>query len=201
MVQCLRNITLIPSSSVSLPVPSCSSWARSRLPGRGAPQAPPENSPVGPHEPTKTRSVYAASCRRVRAPRNLGRVRTLSRYRRLRFTMLELFPWMPFAVPYALFCLAAATVSLLAYLQFRRATEQRVAPLVRRSPYGAMPPLLIAAVACSLFAVIVIAIDPGERLGAIVVAAATVVLGTIAWRICLRSGAALWLRSPIRIRS
>jgi hypothetical protein len=96
---------------------------------------------------------------------------------------LEAIRAIPFIVPYALFCLAAATVTLLAYLQFRRAVERRVAPLVRRSPFTALPPLLIVAVACSFLASVALAAYPPERIGALVVAASTLLLGIVAWRI------------------
>jgi hypothetical protein len=96
---------------------------------------------------------------------------------------LEAVPGVPFILPYALFCLAAALLTLLAYLQFRRAVERRVAPLVRRSPFTAFPPLLIVAVACSFLVSLALATYPLERIGALVVAGATLVLGVIAWRI------------------
>lgn len=89
----------------------------------------------------------------------------------------------PFIVPYALFCLAVATVTVLAYLQFRRAVERRVAPLVRRSPFTAFPPVLIVAVACSFIVSLGLATYPPERWGALAVAASTLLLGIIAWRI------------------
>ncbi|HEX4861786.1 MAG TPA: hypothetical protein VFV07_11155, partial [Rhizomicrobium sp.] len=74
-------------------------------------------------------------------------------------------------------------VMLLAYLQFRRAVERRVAPLVRRSPFTALPPLLIAGIACSLASALALAVYPPERFGALVVAASTLLLGAVAWRI------------------
>ncbi len=96
---------------------------------------------------------------------------------------LETVRAVPFIVPYAVFCLAGATLTMLAYLQFRRAVERRVAPLVRRSPFTAFPPLIIAAVACSFFVALALAAYPPERLGALAVAASTLVLGVIAWRV------------------
>ncbi|MGA7356162.1 MAG: hypothetical protein WBW76_12110 [Candidatus Cybelea sp.] len=96
---------------------------------------------------------------------------------------LEAVRAIPFIVPYALFCLAAATVTLLAYLQFRRAVERRVAPLVRRSPFTAFPPILIVAVACSFLISMALAAYPPERIGALVVAASTLLLGIVAWRV------------------
>lgn len=96
---------------------------------------------------------------------------------------LEAVRGIPFVVPYSLFCLAAATVMLLAYLQFRRAVERRVAPLVRRSPFTALPLVLIIAIACSFLASVALAAYPPERIGALVVAASTLLLGIVAWRI------------------
>lgn len=101
----------------------------------------------------------------------------------LALALLEAVPGIPFAMPYALFCLAVAAVMLLAYLQFHRATEQRVAPLVRRSPFTALPPLLIACIAASFIVAMLFAADPQNRLGALVVAASTLVLGFVAARI------------------
>ena len=90
---------------------------------------------------------------------------------------------MPFIVPYALICLVLSATALRAYLQFHRATEQRVAPLVRRSPFTALPPLLIVAMLCSFFAASAFALYPPERIGASVTAVAMLILGAVAWRI------------------
>ena len=97
--------------------------------------------------------------------------------------LLEAVPGVPFAMPYSLFCLGVAAVTLLAYLQFHRATEQRVAPLVRRSPFSTLPPLLIGCVAASFVVALLFAVDPQNRGGALVVAASTLILGVVAWRI------------------
>jgi hypothetical protein len=96
---------------------------------------------------------------------------------------LELVPIVPLILPYALICLVLASTALLAYLQFHRATEQRVAPLLPRSPFTALPPLLIVAVLCSLFVASAFALYPPERLGAIVTVVAMLVLVAVAWRI------------------
>lgn len=96
---------------------------------------------------------------------------------------LEAIRAIPPILPYALFCLAVATITLLAYLQFRRAVERRVAPLVRRSPFTALPAVLIAAIALSFLAMIALGAYPPERFGALVVAASTLLLGIVAWRI------------------
>ncbi len=98
---------------------------------------------------------------------------------------LEALRPIPYVLPYALFCLATAAIMLLAYLQFRRATQRRVAPLVRRSPFAALPPLVIAAMVCSFLASLALAAYPPERFGALVVAIATVILGAIAWRVAI----------------
>jgi hypothetical protein len=97
--------------------------------------------------------------------------------------LLEAIPGVPYVLPYALFCLAVSAVTLLAYLQFHRATEQRVAPLIRRSPFTALPPLLIACIAASFVIAVLFAVDPQDRVSALVVAASTLVLGFVAARI------------------
>ncbi len=95
----------------------------------------------------------------------------------------EVVPAIPFVVPYACVCLAVSVVTLLAYLQFRRATEQRVAPLVRRSPLSVLPLPIIGSVLACVVVALAVAADPAERLGALVLALSTIVLGGIAWRI------------------
>src|SRR5215469_1923855 len=47
--------------------------------------------------------------------------------------LVALIPGVPFVLPYSLSCVALAAAVLASYLQFRRATERRVAPLVRRN--------------------------------------------------------------------
>jgi hypothetical protein len=96
---------------------------------------------------------------------------------------LELLPFVPLVLPYALICLVLASAALRAYLQFRRATDQRVAPLLRRSPFTALPALLIVALLCALFVASLFALYPPARLGAIVTAVAMLVLAGVAWRI------------------
>jgi hypothetical protein len=99
------------------------------------------------------------------------------------FAGLELAPFVPLILPYALICLVLAGTALRAYLQFRRLTEQRVAPLLRRSPFTALPPPLIAAVLGSFFVASAFALYPPERIGALVTALAMLILGAVAWRI------------------
>ncbi len=96
---------------------------------------------------------------------------------------LEAVRAIPFIVPYALFCLTVAGMALLAYLQFRRAVDRRVAPLVPRSPFTALPPLLVVAIACSFIVAVALAAYPPERMGGLFVAASTLLLGIVAWRI------------------
>ncbi len=96
---------------------------------------------------------------------------------------LTLIPAVPFIVPYVVFSLGMACMKLLGYLQFRRATDRRVAPLVRRSPLVALPPGAIAAMFFCFAATLTFALYPPLRLGAIAGALATLVLGAIAWRI------------------
>lgn len=99
------------------------------------------------------------------------------------FAGLELLPIVPLVLPYALICLVLATTALRAYLQFHRATEQRVAPLLRRSPFTALPPLLIATVISSLLIVSAFTLDAPERVGALFTALAMLILCAVAWRI------------------
>jgi hypothetical protein len=96
---------------------------------------------------------------------------------------LELLAAVPLVLPYALLCLALAAFTLLAYLRLRRATERRVAPLVRRSALRVLSPPIIVAMSCSFVVTVAIAGSPPERLSAIVAAAAMAVLGFVAWRI------------------
>jgi len=98
---------------------------------------------------------------------------------------LELSPALPAVLPYSLFCLAFAIEMLVAYLRFRRATERRVAPLVRRSVLTALPLPAIAAMACCLAGELAFMTYPPQRFGSIVIAVATVVLGAIAWRVAV----------------
>ena len=96
---------------------------------------------------------------------------------------LEFVPGMPYVIPYAAYCLFGALTILASYLRVRRATERRTAPLVRRSPFDALPPILIGAfVGCFLGVLAVIAIRP-DRAGSIAVAASMLILAWIAWRV------------------
>jgi hypothetical protein len=97
----------------------------------------------------------------------------------------ELLPAVPFVLPYALCCLALAFTTFLSYLQIRRATQRRVAPLVRRSPLSALPLIAMAAMLCCFAVVLPFVIYSSEWLSAIAVAASTLILGLIAWRIAV----------------
>jgi hypothetical protein len=97
----------------------------------------------------------------------------------------ELVPAMPFVLPYALCCLALAFTTFLSYVQMRRATQRRVAPLVRRSPLSALPLIAMAAMLCCFAVVLPFVVYSSERLSAIAVAASTLILGSIAWRIAV----------------
>jgi hypothetical protein len=106
-----------------------------------------------------------------------------------RFTIvmaaLALVPAVPYILPYALSCLAIASSVLLSYLQFRRASERRVAPLVRRSPWRSLPPLAIVSTAICMAGTGVFAAYPQFRLGAAIVLVSTIALLAIAWRVAV----------------
>ncbi|HTA40740.1 MAG TPA: hypothetical protein VK760_16780 [Candidatus Acidoferrales bacterium] len=96
---------------------------------------------------------------------------------------LEFVPAIPFIIPYAVYCLFAALTFLASYLHVRQATERRTAPLVRRSPLDALPPVLLGAFGgCFLGVLAVVAIQP-HRVGSIAVAASMLIFAWIAWRI------------------
>ena len=99
---------------------------------------------------------------------------------------IALVPSVPYVLPYALSCVAMAIALLLAYLRFRRATQLRVAPLVRRSPWASLPPLAVAAtIACLLGAAVFAAADPAMLPGFIVVIASAALLLAVAWRVAV----------------
>jgi hypothetical protein len=97
----------------------------------------------------------------------------------------ELIPGVPFVLPYALCCLALAFTTFLSYLQIRRATERRVAPLVRRSPLSALPLIAMAAMLCCFVVVLPFVVYSSESLSALAVEASTLTLGLIAWQIAV----------------
>jgi hypothetical protein len=98
---------------------------------------------------------------------------------------LALLPAVPYVLPYALSCVAMAVAVLFAYLRFRRATERRVAPLVRRSPWASLSPIAIAATAVCMVGAAVFAAYPEFRLGVIIVIVSALVLLVIAWRVAV----------------
>lgn len=98
---------------------------------------------------------------------------------------LALLPAVPYVLPYSLSCLAMAAAVLLSYLRFRRATERRVAPLVRRSPWAALPPLAIAATAICIAGAAAFAAYPQFRFGAVIVILSAIALLAISWRVAV----------------
>jgi hypothetical protein len=95
----------------------------------------------------------------------------------------QVIPAVPYAIPYAVFCLGLATCRLLSYSAIRRATQRRVAPLVRRSPLEAFQPFLVLTVAVALASVLLMGWVAPLRPAVIVVALATALLIWIAWQI------------------
>jgi len=96
---------------------------------------------------------------------------------------LEFVPAVPFAVPYAAASLALALAILAAYLQVKRATDRRVAPLVRRSPLDALPPVVVVAMSLCFAGTLGFALYPPYRIAALAVAISVALLFIIAWRI------------------
>jgi hypothetical protein len=96
---------------------------------------------------------------------------------------LEFAPGIPFAIPYAIYCLGGALSILATYLYIKRATERRAAPLVRRSPLDALSPIAIAALAGCLVGVAMFGVNSQDHIGAIGVGISMLVLAWIAWRI------------------
>jgi hypothetical protein len=96
---------------------------------------------------------------------------------------LVLFPAVPFVLPYALSCLGMAAAIMVSYLHFRRATQRRVAPLVRRSVWASLPPLAMLATAVCLFGTASFAVYPQFRVGVLIVVVAAIALLGVAWRV------------------
>jgi len=116
----------------------------------------------------------------------------------LAMAALEFVPAVPFAVPYAAGSLALSLAIYAAYAQVRRATQRRVAPLVRRSPFDALPPVVVAAVAACFAGTLafgVYAPYATYRIAAIAVAVTVLILFLIAWQIA-RSPALLLGNDP-----
>ncbi len=98
---------------------------------------------------------------------------------------LELAPAVPLVLPYALSCLGMAAAILVSYLRFRRVTERRVAPLLRRSPWTSLPPVAAICTAVCLFGTASFAAIPEFRVSVIIVIASAIVLLGVAWRIAM----------------
>ena len=98
---------------------------------------------------------------------------------------LALVPAIPEMLPYAACCLGIAIATLYAYMHYRRATERRVAPLVRRTPWMSMPPIVTVPAAVCLLGVAAFAALPQFRFAAIAIFAASVALIAVAWRIAV----------------
>ncbi len=96
---------------------------------------------------------------------------------------IEFVPGIPYVLPYAIVCITLALITYLGYVQFRRAAERRVAPLERRSVLAALPLVSIVSMLGALTAALMFTVYPSLRLGALAVAAATLLLGITAWRI------------------
>jgi hypothetical protein len=99
--------------------------------------------------------------------------------------VVALVPGVPYVAPYTAYCLAMAGVTLMAYLNFRRATALRVAPLARRTPLQSLPPVAIVSVGVCLLGTTAFAGLPQFRVAAAIVLLSTVVLLAIAWRIAV----------------
>jgi hypothetical protein len=95
----------------------------------------------------------------------------------------QLIPAVPYAIPYALFCLGLAASRWLSYSAIRRATQRRAAALVRRSPFESFQPFLIAGVGGALASVVLMAWVVPLRIPVIAVAVATGLLIWIMWQI------------------
>ncbi len=94
-----------------------------------------------------------------------------------------LWPGIPYILPYAASSLAMAFTTLMAYRNFRHATELRFAPLVRRTPLEVLPPVAIVALGICLIGTAAFATVPQFRLAAALVLVSTIALVAIAWRI------------------
>ena len=97
---------------------------------------------------------------------------------------IGLIPAVPYVLPYAASCLALAG-TLLAYLKFRRMSERRIAPLVRRTAWTSLPPVVVAAWAICLAGAGAFAVFPQYRIGAIAAVISGIALCAIAWRVAI----------------
>ncbi len=99
--------------------------------------------------------------------------------------LVAVWPAIPYVLPYAASCLAMAYATWMAYRKFRRATELRFAPLVRRTPLEALPPVAIVSVALCLIGTAAFASVPQFRIAVAIVVVSMTVLVAIAWRIAV----------------
>jgi hypothetical protein len=98
---------------------------------------------------------------------------------------VALIPAVPIVLPYAASCLALAAATLLAYLKFRRLSARRIAPLVRRTAWTSLPPLVIVSWAICLAGAGAFAVFPQYRVAAIAAVVSGIALCAIAWRVAI----------------
>ncbi len=94
---------------------------------------------------------------------------------------LALVPRLSYVASYVAFSLALASVMLVRNLQSGRA-ERRVAPLMRRSLFSALPPGVLIALSCCFAAALMLAAYPQVRLFAVSAAFTAIAFAAIAWR-------------------
>jgi hypothetical protein len=95
----------------------------------------------------------------------------------------QIVPAVPYAIPYAVFCLGLAGSRWLSYSSMHRATQRRAAALVRRSPMEAFQPFLMLGVGAALASVVLMAWVAPLRVPVAAVAIATGLLIWIMWQI------------------
>ncbi len=98
---------------------------------------------------------------------------------------LVLVPSVPFVLPYALSTLGMAAAILITYLRFRRVTERRVAPLVRRTPWKSLPPIAIIATVVCLLGAGAFGAYAEFRISALIVIVCAIALLSVAWRVAM----------------
>lgn len=134
----------------------------------------------GPEQRERLERVLAA---RERAEGNTDGYLRLVGILTILMAPVALIPTIPFVLPYSLSCVAMSIALLFSYLQFRRATERRVAPLVRRSVWASLPPPAVAATLVCLAGAALFAAYPQFRAGVVVALVAAAVLFAVAWRV------------------
>jgi hypothetical protein len=98
---------------------------------------------------------------------------------------LEFFPAVPFIVPFATMSVALAFGMLGVYLLFSRRWKPRVAPLVRRSVFTALPAPVLGAISGSFVITVGLALTSGCRSEGIAIALTVLVMAIVAWRIAI----------------